>query len=87
MEAITEMSDGVDLFKCPGAGFRDFTRIAGSDPVMWRDIFLENRENVLRALDVYTDSLKKLRDLIEAEEGEKLTEYLREAKRRRMSIE
>ncbi|HHJ64070.1 MAG TPA: prephenate dehydrogenase/arogenate dehydrogenase family protein [Aquifex aeolicus] len=87
MEAITEMSDGVDLFKYPGAGFRDFTRIAGSDPVMWRDIFLENRENVLRALDVYTDSLKKLRDLIEAEEGEKLTEYLREAKRRRMSIE
>jgi len=87
IEAITEMSDSIDLFKYPGAGFRDFTRIAGSDPIMWRDIFLENRENVLRALDVYADSLKRLRDLIEAEEEGELTAYLREAQMRRMRIE
>ncbi len=87
IDAIIEMSNGVDLFKYPGGGFKDFTRIAASDPVMWRDIFLENRDNVLRAIDVYMNSLERLRALIEGEEEEALTEYLKEARTRRMSIE
>ncbi len=87
IDALIEMSDEVDLFKYPGAGFKDFTRIAGSDPVMWRDIFLENKENVLKAIDVYSQSLKRLGDLIENEDEEALTEYLREAKQRRLSLE
>jgi len=87
IDALIEMSDEVDLFRYPGGGFKDFTRIAASDPVMWRDIFLENRENVLKAIDVYTSSLRKLRDLIESEREEELTEFLREAKTRRMSLE
>ncbi len=87
IDALIEMSDEVDLFKYPGGGFRDFTRIAGSDPVMWRDIFLENKENVLKAIDVYSQSLKRLGDLIENEDEEALTEYLREAKQRRLSLE
>ncbi len=87
IDAIARMSDSTDLFRYPGGGFRDFTRIAGSDPIMWRDIFMENRENVLRAIKTYEDSLRSLRDLIEKGEKEELTAYLERAKRRRMSIE
>ncbi len=87
IDALIEMSDGVDLFKYPGAGFKDFTRIAASDPVMWRDIFLENRENVLKAIDIYQSSLNKLRDLIESGNEDELTEYLKEARSRRISLE
>ena len=86
IDAIMEMSKEVDLFKYPGAGFRDFTRIAGSDPVMWRDIFLENRENTLLAIDTYMESLKKLRDLIAQEKVQELTALLEEVKDRRVSL-
>ena len=87
IDALIEMSNGVDLFKYPGGGFKDFTRIAASDPVMWRDIFLENRDNVLKAIEVYENSLQKLKELIEDEREEELTEYLKEAKQRRLSLE
>jgi len=87
IDALVEMSDGIDLFKYPGAGFKDFTRIAASDPVMWRDIFLENRENVLKAIDIYGNSLWRLRKLIEEGKEEELTSYLREARLRRISLE
>ena len=86
IDAIMEMSREVDLFRYPGAGFRDFTRIAGSDPVMWRDIFLENRENTLLAIDTYMESLKKLRDLVAQERVEELTAFLEEVKDRRVSL-
>jgi cyclohexadieny/prephenate dehydrogenase len=39
-----------EIIKFPVSGFRDFTRIAASDPVMWRDIFLQNREGVLEII-------------------------------------
>jgi len=87
MDAIARMSNSVNLFKYPGGGFKDFTRIAGSDPIMWRDIFLENRENLLRAVDTYMRSLSRLRDMIERGSREELTEFLREARRRRAGIE
>ncbi len=86
IDALIEMSDEVDLFKYPGAGFKDFTRIAASDPIMWRDIFLENKENVLKAVDTYIASLQKLRNLISSDREEELTEYLKEAKQRRLSL-
>ncbi|HQI81516.1 MAG TPA: prephenate dehydrogenase [Deltaproteobacteria bacterium] len=48
-----------------GAGFRDFTRIAASDPIMWRDIFSDNREHILPLIDTYVQELLHLRTLIE----------------------
>ena len=48
-----------------GAGFRDFTRIAASDPHMWRDVFLDNRDNILPLIDAYMEELKFIRSLIE----------------------
>ena len=87
IDALVEMSDGVDLFQYPGAGFKDFTRIAASDPIMWRDIFLENRDNLLKAVEIYQRSLERLKTLIEEGREEELTEYLREARSRRISLE
>ncbi|NPB07833.1 MAG: prephenate dehydrogenase/arogenate dehydrogenase family protein [Aquificae bacterium] len=77
----------VNLFLYPGAGFKDFTRIAKSDPVMWRDIFLANKENVLRAIRSFMDSLSELERLIVEEKEEELTEYLKEVKTKRMEID
>jgi prephenate dehydrogenase len=47
-----------------GAGFRDFTRIAASDPLMWRDIFIDNKNNILPLIDSYMEQLKFIRVLI-----------------------
>lgn len=89
IDTLMDMSKegGVNLFLYPGGGFRDFTRIAASDPVMWRDIFLENRDNVLLALEHYINSLSKLKDMIEREDGEAILEFLREAKDKRLKLE
>ena len=60
--------------KFSASGFRDFTRIAASDPVMWRDIFLNNREAVLEMLGRFTEDLTALQRAIRWGEGEKLQE-------------
>ncbi len=61
-----------EVIKFSASGFRDFTRIAASDPVMWRDIFLNNRESVLEVLQRFTEDLTALQRAIRWGEGEKL---------------
>ena len=79
VDTLRLMSDrNVDLFTYPGAGFKDFTRIAASDPVMWRDIFLENKDNVLKAIENFKSSLETLSKLIKEEKEEELTKFLDE---------
>ncbi len=63
-----------EVVKYSAGGFRDFTRIAASDPVMWRDIFLNNREAVLEMLQRFTEDLTALQRAIRWGEGEKLEE-------------
>jgi prephenate dehydrogenase len=89
MDAMEKLSKktNIDLFLYPGGGFRDFTRIAASDPVMWRDIFLENRENLLWAIDEFIQSLEKLKGLIEEGKKEELIEYLQRAREHRLRID
>jgi len=60
-----------------GAGFRDFTRIAASDPIMWRDIFLDNRDEILKLLDGYIRELSSMRHLIDGRDSAGLEERLR----------
>jgi prephenate dehydrogenase len=60
-----------------GAGFRDFTRIAASDPVMWRDIFLDNKKPILELLDGYVRELGALRKIIDSGDAAGLEEKLR----------
>jgi len=63
-----------EVVKYSAGGFRDFTRIAASDPVMWRDIFLDNREAVLEMLGRFTEDLAYLQRAIRWGEGDKLHE-------------
>jgi prephenate dehydrogenase len=60
------------LLSYTGGGFRDFTRIAASHPAMWRDICLDNREEVLTALDGFLAEAGRLRELISRRDGEGL---------------
>ncbi len=60
-----------------GAGFRDFTRIAASDPVMWRDIFLANREQLLELVESYIRELEAMAAVIRQGRSEELEELLR----------
>jgi len=89
MDAMEKLSKktNIDLFLYPGGGFRDFTRIAASDPVMWKDIFLENKENLLWAIDEFIQSLERLKGLVEEEKKEELIEYLQRAREHRLRID
>lgn len=77
---------GIDLFKYPGGGFKDFTRIAASSPTVWKDIFLENKENILHTIDVFLNSLEKLKDAIKEEDEKKILEILSESREKRLSL-
>ena len=68
LEAVTES----EVIKYSAGGFRDFTRIAASDPTMWRDVFLNNREAVLEMLGRFTEDLIALQRSIRWGEGEEL---------------
>lgn len=61
-----------EVMKFSAGGFRDFTRIAASDPTMWRDVFLNNREAVLEMLGRFTEDLTALQRLIRYGDGDKL---------------
>lgn len=60
-----------------GAGFRDFTRIAASDPVMWRDIFLANKEHILELIESYIAELRTVAGIIRQGRSDDLEELLR----------
>jgi cyclohexadieny/prephenate dehydrogenase len=68
MEEVTRS----EVIKFSAGGFRDFTRIAASDPVMWRDIFLNNKEAVLEMLGRFSEDLAALQRMIRWEDGEAL---------------
>ena len=58
-----------------GPGLHDFTRIAASDPTMWRDVFLNNKEAVLEMLGTFNEDLSKLTRAIRRNDGEALFEH------------
>ncbi len=59
-----------EVIKYSAGGFRDFTRIAASDPTMWRDVFLHNKDAVLEMMDRFLTDLAMMREAIKAEDGE-----------------
>lgn len=71
MEAVTRN----EVVKFSAGGFRDFTRIAASDPVMWRDVFIENKDAVLEVVDRFIEDLSALKRAIRWEEGEPLLDH------------
>jgi len=64
-----------EVIKYSAAGFRDFTRIAASDPVMWRDVFLNNKEATLEVLGRFTEELFALQRAIRQGDGDHLHDY------------
>jgi len=77
---VASRGNSQDLFGFAAGGFRDFTRIAGSSPEMWRDIALQNREALLFELDSYAGRLAVFRELIERGDGPALERLMREAR-------
>ena len=75
-----------EVIKFSASGFRDFTRIAASDPVMWRDIFLNNREGVLEMLQRFSEDLTMLQRAIRWGDGEALHDLFTRTRAIRRSI-
>jgi prephenate dehydrogenase len=69
VEMIASREDAAELFSFAGSGFRDFTRIAGSSPEMWRDICLANRDTLLKEIRAFQDRLSTLAAEMEAGDG------------------
>ncbi len=75
-----------EVIKYSAGGFRDFTRIAASDPTMWRDVFLNNREAVLVMLKRFFADIATLQEAIEASDGEALFDRFTRTRAIRRSI-
>lgn len=75
-----------EVIKYSAAGFRDFTRIAASDPTMWRDVFLTNKDATLEILGRFTEELFALQRAIRTGDGEHLHDYFTRTRAIRRSI-
>ncbi len=69
VEQLAKHSDNLDVFRYAAGGFRDFSRIAASDPQMWHDIFIANRVALLKAITGFEQQLSHLKQLIEQQQS------------------
>ncbi len=83
VDTLVNLDSSEEIFRFAAGGFRDFTRIASSDPVVWRDISLANRDAILEVLARYRHDLDTLAGYIERSEGEALQTLFARAKRAR----
>ena len=82
LEEVTES----EVIKYSAGGFRDFTRIAASDPVMWRDVFLANKDAVLATLQRFNEDLTVLQQAIRRGDGARLEDWFTRTRAIRRSI-
>ncbi len=82
LEAVTQS----EVIKYSAGGFRDFTRIAASDPTMWRDVFLNNKEAVLEILQRFTEDLTGLQRAIRIGDGQALFDHFTRTRAVRRSV-
>ena len=75
-----------DVVKYSAGGLRDFTRIAASNPIMWRDVFIQNKKNTSNMIDNFITNLEDLKKAIENEDGNKLEEIFTKTKKIRKEI-
>lgn len=83
VDTLATQQEAEEIFRYAAGGFRDFSRIASSDAVMWRDVCLTNREAILDSMDRLDVHLKRLRSLIAAGDGEAIEETFKRAKKAR----
>ncbi|WP_374316743.1 prephenate dehydrogenase [Aquabacterium sp.] len=79
VNAMTAQPDGREYLSLAGPGFRDFTRIAASDPTVWRDILLSNREEVLRQSEAFRAALEQMERQMRDWSGQSLQELIQTA--------
>ena len=86
---VSELDDQVkdEIIKYSAAGFRDFTRLAGSDPIMWRDVYARNKDSVLEMLGRFGEDLSLLQKAIRNNDKDFLEKKFSNAKKIRKSIE
>jgi cyclohexadieny/prephenate dehydrogenase len=75
-----------DVVKYSAGGLRDFTRIAASNPIMWRDVFIQNKKNTVPMIDNFIANLEDLKKAIQNEDGKKLEEIFTKTKKIREEI-
>jgi prephenate dehydrogenase len=80
VDTLARLEDHDDIFRFAAGGFRDFTRIASSNPQMWHDICLNNRDALLKMLHRFSEELNNLAAAIEKGDGETLLETFERAK-------
>ena len=74
------------IVKYSAGGLRDFTRIAASNPIMWRDIFIQNKKNTSKMIDKFIENLEELKEAISNEDGKKLEYIFTKTKKIRKDI-
>ena len=74
------------IVKYSAGGLRDFTRIAASNPIMWRDVFIQNKKNTSKMIDQFIKNLEDLKKAIENEDGKKLEQIFTKTKKIRKEI-
>ena len=77
--AVMRQEDPESIVALAGGGFRDMSRIAKSSPNMWEDIFRQNKENLIEAIECFQKELKACKTMVENEEWEKLNKWMEEA--------
>jgi prephenate dehydrogenase len=80
VDSLAKLGDREELFAYAAGGFRDFTRIASSDPVMWRDICLANGDAIQLLIDRFIEDLRSLSRCVHEHDGERLLELFESAK-------
>jgi prephenate dehydrogenase len=84
--AATEEADEPEILLLAAGGFRDLTRLASSNPSLWSQILLANRDAIAEAIDLYTDRLKEIRAMVLAERGADVEDVFELAKRARLRL-
>ncbi len=80
VDCLARLEDSGEIFRYAAGGFRDFTRIASSDPVMWRDICLHNRDALLRVMTRFEAEMAELKKAVEQGDADGLSEIFARAK-------
>ena len=86
VDCLARMDHRTDIFRYAAGGFRDFTRIASSDPTMWHDVCVANRESLLSVLQQFSDELNQLAAAIEAGDSKTLFDIFQRAKQARDNL-
>lgn len=83
VDTLAHDAENENIFRYAAGGFRDFTRIASSDPVMWHDIMSANKEAIVDSIDLFSSNLQKLREMIATDDSDSILELFSRAKHAR----